>query len=947
MASQEQEHSEALSEIIRQYQELGRLLPQHQAAVDAAATGIPGFAKGLSVADKAAGSMAGAFTSAAGAMYQGQKGLKAFDGAIDKTADALMILTGALALIGGPITLLAAGLTAAVAAGAKYVKAANEQSDKLFEAYRGMAQAGAAAQDGLQGLYNDVKRLGGGIQDLDDFVSMVSGSAQDLASFRGTVFDGRKDFARMVHAMKPFRLGMEQAGITQKAQNEGTLAFIRLQSRVGLTQNKVTDDLSEGARKYIIEQDRLAKLTGLNAKQQEDLRAAARQRETFAATLLELRNRGDERSAKAAKNLESTFVVLSQHSKDMGEGFLDETLRTEAAQKLYRLTQGESLRVQQELKEGLITDVQALDRLAKATDNFINSQGVSMGKLGNVANFAGDLAGAISFAAKGMRGFEKSVAKANQTQEEQALFGGTALDDEVNSQAKLRLTQVDAMQNMQDFVRRGVTPATSATAFFGRVVEKVTKLFKGSDSLAKEYDAERLVQQREEQVSKAYEELIDARAANEIVEESNNEKDKETARINLETAKSKFATAKIERDAANAALLAINTPPAASARRPTGRTQGQSTPGAKLSPAETQAILEGGSERDIASFGGREALARIAGSTKSSAPAAAKASKPTSALPSSSTYPSSGPTSGAQPAAGPAAGADGRTASITLSGGGATGGASTSYGAGIPGMAPVPPEQVPTLAKIRDLIASVESKGNYNVVFGGQQYPLTSMTVSEVLQLQKQLIAEKGFSAAGKYQFVYQTLAGLIGKSGVGLNDKFDEITQDKLADYSIRQRGFDQYARNPAQEGKERFLSNLAKEWAGLPAGPNNQSYYAKDNINKSHIGWNEALARFGDGGIVRTPTYAQIGEKGPEAVIPLKNGAVPVSFNNNQIIVDSLNNIASEFKQALATLTTSMQQNQTSVLPDDALAALQTIASATKSTADIQDKLLRVAQN
>jgi hypothetical protein len=37
-----------------------------------------------------------------------------------------------------------------------------------------------------------------------------------------------------------------------------------------------------------------------------------------------------------------------------------------------------------------------------------------------------------------------------------------------------------------------------------------------------------------------------------------------------------------------------------------------------------------------------------------------------------------------------------------------------------------------------------------------------------------------------------------------------------------------------------------------------------------------------FADGGIVNSPTLAQIGEKGPEAVIPLKNGQVPVHIDS-----------------------------------------------------------------
>lgn len=570
MATQEQEHSAALEEVIRQYQELGRLLPAQQAAVDAAATGIPNFTTGISVAGKAAQGLGKAFTEAMSAMYNGEKGLKAFDKSIDATADALMVLTGALALLGGPITLLAAGLTATVAAGAKYVKAANEQSDKLFEAYRGMAQAGAAAQDGLQGLYNDVKRLGSGIGDLGDFVNMVAASAQDLASFRGTVFDGRREFARLSHSMKPYRLGLEQAGISQKEQNEGMLSYIRLQSRLGMTQNLTVGQLTQSVKKYIVEQDALTKLTGMTRKEQEDARTAARQRETFQATLLELRNRGDERSAQAAKNLENTFLVLNQHSKELGDGFLDETLRTESAQKLFRATAGESLRIQQELKAGMITDVQALDRFRKALGTTVDVFGVTQGRLGNFNAFAGDLPGAISFVAAGARGFEKSLAKITKTQTEQGIFGDQALDKEVQTQAKLRLTQVDAMQNMQDFVRRGVTPATKATEFFGRVVEKVTKMFKGSDSLAKEFDAEKLVQQREERLSKAYEELADAQAANEIAEESNNEQEKIAARENLRAAKEKFAAAVTERNAAAAELAKIKEPKQKSAPAPAG-----------------------------------------------------------------------------------------------------------------------------------------------------------------------------------------------------------------------------------------------------------------------------------------------------------------------------------------------------------------------------------------
>jgi hypothetical protein len=895
--------------------------------------------------------MAGAFTSAAGAMYQGQKGLKAFDGAIDKTADALMILTGALALIGGPITLLAAGLTAAVGAGAKYVKAANEQSDKLFEAYRGMAQAGAAAQDGLQGLYNDVKRLGGGIQDLDEFVNLIASSAQSLASFRGTVFDGRKEFAKMAHEMKPFRLGMEQAGISQKAQNEATMSYIRLQSRVGLTQNKSVVDLAESARKYIYEQDRLTKLTGLNAKEQEDLKMSARNKETFAATLLELRNRGDEKSIQAAKNLENTFVVLSQHSKEFGEGLLDETLRTEAAQKLYRLTAGESLRVQQELKEGLITDVQALDRLAKATDNFINSQGVSMGRLGNVANFAGDLAGAISFVAAGTRGFEKSLAKATKAQEEQALFGGTALDDEVNTQAKLRLTQVDAMQNMQDFVRRGVTPATKATEFFGRVIEKTTKMFKGSDSLAKDYDAERLVQQRQEKVSEAYENLMNARTAVELAEEKGTAEDQKIKNEELKAAKEKFAAAVAERKAAEQALQDLRTGKKSVGTTSVGTTTPIPTTSVTSGSGTSGAIAKGTqqllnpkdviAEPTLAQLQSSQAYiaARRSGIGAKAALQAAKDSFSASSKASSSTYPSSGPTSAAQPAAG----ADGKTSSPEQSGGAPSSGAGKTVGeAPIASIVDSRPGEI-TVATTDGQKQKRQGAANWRMNNPGN-LRMTSWTKG-----QGGVVGEGDAGPSGKFA-VFSTLAD-------GRRAKENLLFSGNTVYGNLDLRGaMYKYAPPSDNNPTESYLQSILQ---ATGASATTKLAEMSQNQRDSMLAAIEKFEGFkpgkiyaaAEGGIVREKlggTMVWAGEAGQdEAVVPLKNGNIPVSFTGTDSIAEALGRITDEFKSSLNQMVNSMRNNQQSVLNEEALEILRGIESATKNSSSIQDQMLRVAQN
>lgn len=121
-----------------------------------------------------------------------------------------------------------------------------------------------------------------------------------------------------------------------------------------------------------------------------------------------------------------------------------------------------------------------------------------------------------------------------------------------------------------------------------------------------------------------------------------------------------------------------------------------------------------------------------------------------------------------------------------------------------------------------DTIGRIESDNNYNVVVGGKEYPLTKMTVGEVLALQASF---KGNTAAGKYQIKRETLESLVYKPGTkdlrnprdfNLDTMFDEAGQDWAASALLDRRGF-----ADLEAGKisaHELAVNLAKEWASLP---------------------------------------------------------------------------------------------------------------------------------
>ncbi|EBW2353401.1 hypothetical protein C9W97_26050, partial [Salmonella enterica subsp. enterica serovar Enteritidis] len=134
---------------------------------------------------------------------------------------------------------------------------------------------------------------------------------------------------------------------------------------------------------------------------------------------------------------------------------------------------------------------------------------------------------------------------------------------------------------------------------------------------------------------------------------------------------------------------------------------------------------------------------------------------------------------------------------------------------------------------LRDLIGHYEGtdKGRgYNETLGygaftGGDVNLVAMTLREVLDLQKRMLAHPGngynSSAVGRYQIVSITLKELIGKLNLDLDERFSPELQDRLADELIRRRG--------------RNASGLRNEWEGLRRASDDQILGAFDNQSLS----------------------------------------------------------------------------------------------------------------
>jgi hypothetical protein len=163
------------------------------------------------------------------------------------------------------------------------------------------------------------------------------------------------------------------------------------------------------------------------------------------------------------------------------------------------------------------------------------------------------------------------------------------------------------------------------------------------------------------------------------------------------------------------------------------------------------------------------------------------------------------------------------------------------------------------IGPLLELIKLAESNNNYNIMWGGVTLAppktLTTMTIQEVLNYQKLATsgahpqkAKPTSSAAGAYQVIQDTLAGIYDNAGLTLSSVYSPKNQDAIGIALLEQAGLTRF-RNGSISITD-FANNIAKVWASFPVVTNitgskgqqlkpGQSYY-------DGVGSNSATGKF-----------------------------------------------------------------------------------------------------
>jgi muramidase (phage lysozyme) len=608
------------------------------------------------------------------------------------------------------------------------------------------------------------------MNDIAQYTGLIAANSKDLALFSGSVYQGRQAFADVVEGMDKFKEGLMNTGLSQEQINAGAMSYLKLQSRIGLSQNKSTQELAEGTNKYLLEMDALSKITGETRKGMEDTMEAARSEERFAAKLQELRAAG---RVKEAHELEIANVMLTTQSKQAAQGFRDLStgmINTDAAQKLYIATQGKAMVVSDKISAGQIKAAEAVTVLGRAAGDTAKNN-TFLAKAGVFGDIFGDFAGYLRLGIYSQRNLTLEQEKAEEEIKKQA----AGADPAVKAATALRIAQQKGNEATERFIKEGIVASTEAMVVLANA-------------------------------STAAANALNKIAGNKTTTSGRTPGSSKEAPSAATVAKSNAK----QTMAATTASVASNY------------TKNQ------MSPQEAKNVLEGGSPRDIAAFGGKEALTAIASGT-------------------------------------------------ATQGGGKT---------RATGAAPAPAAESSSkfnVRKLLDYIGLREARGRYDALVGKNKFKsdLTSMTVGEVLQFQQTMRSQGHESTAlGKYQFINKTLLGLVKNGDLALTDIFNSSTQDRAATALLKGRGMDAFV--SGKMSKEQFADAVAVEWASMPLGSGLSAAHGVGS-NKAGGTREEYLAAFArDGGMFSGPASGYPATlHGDEAVIPLKDGAVPVSLS------------------------------------------------------------------
>lgn len=139
--------------------------------------------------------------------------------------------------------------------------------DKSLQTFQQLSESGAGFGNNMLAMRQASAEAG---LSLDQFADMVSSNSSNMTLLGGTVTGGAQRLGKLTKSLRSVENGMFGLGFTQESLNEGMADYIENQARAGQLRGRSDASLTAGAKSYLLEIDKLAKVTGKSRKALQD-----------------------------------------------------------------------------------------------------------------------------------------------------------------------------------------------------------------------------------------------------------------------------------------------------------------------------------------------------------------------------------------------------------------------------------------------------------------------------------------------------------------------------------------------------------------------------------------------------------------------------------------------------------------------------------------------------
>jgi hypothetical protein len=434
-------------------------------AMKDASTGIRDYTKNLKASKEA---LVGSLKSLGMSMVNGESGAAVYNDAISKGTKTFSTWAKKIPVVGNALGKVAE-------AAATYENAVAEQADALFKSYQDISRSGIAT--GMQDAFKNLESAGYTMKEIGQYGQLMKENSTILATMGGTTAQGAAEFAKVSKNIKNSQLETQfmRMGMTVNDINSGIANYVKIQQLSGSTLQQNDKQIAASAAEFIIEQDKVTKITGLTADQQNKIYEGALAQEQFAAKTFQLQQRaaaGDEQAkAELSRNRQLIEFAMAKGGPEA------------AKQAQLYIAGAVNSKGYQQFQRSFATTADYLDKggtdIGTAQNMLVNDAKTlakDQSRLGIYGKF-NEFFTPIQEVGKLAAASTKDYAVANKDAAEQQKDQIKATDAATGAMVDLTKDQRDITQSADHVINKGVPAVTKGLSGLSGVTQQLTSVF--------------------------------------------------------------------------------------------------------------------------------------------------------------------------------------------------------------------------------------------------------------------------------------------------------------------------------------------------------------------------------------------------------------------------------------------------------------------------------------